>query len=57
MASRFERTFIERLERLHLLDGAFHAFVGAVEEHDVAFAVLGDVFQAGFQRPPQSSPR
>lgn len=46
MPSILERTLIERFEGLHLLDGAFHAFVGAVEEHDVAFAVLGDVFHA-----------
>jgi len=46
MPSAFERAFIQRFEGLHLLDGALHAFVGAVEEHDVAFAVLGDVFHA-----------
>ncbi len=46
MSCAFQRTLVERFEGLHLLDGAFHAFVGTVEEHDVAFAVLGDVFHA-----------
>lgn len=41
-----ERAFIQRLERLHLLDGALHALVGAVEEQGIALAVLGDVLHA-----------